>query len=113
MEIETSGDIALDEVSSINNSGNGAELTSLGSVTLTGVNIFDDNDDTGLYISATDDIDVENLSADGNGAGGIAGNGAELYSMSGSVTLSGVNTFEDNFDAGLYVEATGDVDVRM
>jgi len=112
LEIETSGDIALDEVSSINNSGNGAELTSLGSVTLTSVNIFDDNDDTGLYISATDDIDVENLSADGNGAGGIAGNGAELYSMSGSVTLSGVNTFEDNFDAGLYVEATGDVDVE-
>ncbi len=112
LEIETSGDIALDEVSSINNSGNGAELTSLGSVTLTGVNIFDDNDDVGLYISAADDIDAENLSADGNGSGGIAGNGAELYSTSGSVTLSGINTFEDNFDAGLYVEATGDVDVE-
>jgi hypothetical protein len=142
LEIQTAGDVSLNDIFSNNNDdaglsvdaigdidinnltassngaggafGNGAELnSSTGSVTLIGINTFEDNLETGLFVDVGGDIDIENITASGNGAGGVSGNGAELSSSAGSVTLTGVNNiFEDNLETGLLVDSVGDIDLE-
>lgn len=106
LEVETSGDILLENITSENNSDDGAVLISTaGSVTISGTNSFSNNGGSGVYLESNGDVQAENLTASGN-----AGNGAEIYS-SGSVSVSGDNTFTDNDDSGLYVEADNTVEI--
>ncbi len=91
--------------------GNGAELTSVGGVVLTGTNIFTGNNNDGLLIDSGSTIDVENLTADGNGVGGVFGNGAELYST-GGIAVTGANSFAGNMNSGLLVESGAAITVE-
>lgn len=74
---------------------------------LSGTNEFNGNYESGLYVSTTGDITIENLTASNNGPGYAVG--AELYSASGDVDLlrsnPGSNQFISNHNDGLYVEA--------
>jgi hypothetical protein len=86
-------------------SGYGAEILS-SEFHLSGINAFNGNYESGLYVSTTGDIEINNLTASDNGTFGYA-LGAELYSASGDVDLFGVNHFVDNLNNGLYIEAPG------
>jgi len=103
LDVSTAGDINLQDVSSSNNVGAGAELSATGNITLTGNNTFDNNGDTGLYAEADGNISLENTTADGND-----GYGVELYSLN-DVIFNGDNDFSDNLFSGAYVEADGNV----
>lgn len=106
LEVETSGDILLENITSEGNDGDGAALiSSAGSVTIAGTNSFSNNNGAGVYVEADGDVQTESLTANGNTA-----SGAEILS-SGSVSVSGSNTFTDNGDSGLYVEADGAIEV--
>jgi hypothetical protein len=111
LTVSTTKDINIQDVNSSGNAGLGAELDSGGAVTLTGVNTFNNNEDTGLYIQASGDINADGLTAKDNGIVSGFGNGAEFYSLS-NVTLTGVNVFSGNNDSGLYIEANGNIDVN-
>lgn len=109
---EAVGDIDLENITASSNGANGINInSSSGGVSLSGTNTFEDNDDSGLYIEALTDVDVENVLADGNGAGGVFGSGAEIYTQ-GNVSVSGTNEFDNNNDDGLFVDATGTIDVE-
>lgn len=104
LEVDTTGNIVLEDVSSNNNDGYGAELiSSAGSITLNGANIFSGNLDSGLYAEANGDIQAKNLIANNN-----SGNGAEFYSI-GNLAISGTNIFLNNTDSGLYAETDGNI----
>lgn len=60
-------------------------------------------DTTGLEVSTTGDIVLENITASNN-----QGNGAELYA-GGDITLNGSNSFNGNTETGLYAEAGGNL----
>ena len=111
--VEAFGDIDADSLSTSSNGVNGVFIDSGGGVIILGTNIFDDNGETGLYIDAVDDVEIENVSADSNGTSGV-GNGAEIYSASGSVSVinNNLNVFDDNADSGLYIEAFMDIDAE-
>jgi len=107
LEVDTDGDITLEDVSSSNTNGYGTILySSTGSVTLQGNNSFNNNANSGLYAEASNDINAENLTANNNGT-----YGAEIYS-SNNATLNGVNTFDGNTESGLYVETGQDIYVN-
>jgi hypothetical protein len=131
LEVDTSGDVVLDVVSSLgndtsgfyieaggsisannviarNNDANGGEFISGNEFTLTGTNEFDNNTGTGLYVEAAGNITVENASASGNGL-----YGAELIGSNSNISMTGTNIFNGNYYSGLYVEAGGgDVSVE-
>jgi hypothetical protein len=72
---------------------------------LIGTNSFSGNYESGLYVSTTGDIQINNnLTANNNGVLGYAV-GAELFSATGNVDLLGINQFVGNRNDGLYVEA--------
>ena len=113
LEIDTTGDVYLDDISSINNSGTGVEITtSSGSVAISGISNFSDNNESGLVINAFGDIDLSDISANGNGAGGVTGSGAELNSTSGAISLLGTNIFTNNLNNGITIDANQDVEIE-
>jgi len=79
-------------------------------VTLTGINLFENNYTHGLFINSTGAIETNNLTANQNG-----GYGAYLSNTSyvgySSVLLKGVNTFFNNGLDNLYVLASGPVSI--
>ncbi len=88
-------------------------FTPLG-VTLSGINLFEDNAHTGLTIFSPGLISLSNITANNNGwfneaddlfPNTVFGDGANLYSAVKGVTLTGTNTFNDNWSYGLYVDA--------
>ena len=111
--IDAGGDVVIDDLTADNNGlggafGTGAEIYSLASFTLTGVNTFNDNLNTGLVVDATGNIVVENVTASFNGSGSSLAGGAEFYT-SGSFNMTGANVFSYNNDTGLYVESNGNI----
>jgi hypothetical protein len=132
--IEVAGNIELNNVTASNNYNDyGAYLdnclvdeesdtgdcTGTGSVTLTGVNTFNENGNGGLYVMTNGDITLANVTAGyyyydpakeaenywgdyyGNGLGG-----AELYTYNGDVSITD-SVFSANTAFGLYVETGG------
>jgi hypothetical protein len=87
----------------------GAELIAAG-LNLTGNNVFEWNNNTGLYAEISGDITITNLNASNNGRSGTYGPGAELYST-GKVTITGRNVFSGNSSEGLIIDADGDISV--
>ena len=83
----------------------GAYLASVGSVTLSGANNFDNNKGTGLYASTPASITISNLTADTNG--GSSTNYGAILDSAGNVSLTGTNTFDLNYGYGLYVSTAG------
>jgi hypothetical protein len=107
------GNVALQDVSASSNglglvSGVGADLISgSGSVTLTGWNVFEDNLQTGLKVDASADINAENITANGNG-----GSGADLTS-GGTTALFGDNAFDDNLGgSGLVIDSSDEININ-
>jgi nitrite reductase/ring-hydroxylating ferredoxin subunit len=96
LDISTDGDIVLEDVTSSNNDGYGAELSAGGNITLNGDNAFNNNINSGLYAEADGNINSENITASDNGE-----YGAEFYSLN-DIILTGDNTFNNN---GRAVEA--------
>jgi len=91
--------------------GNGAEFYTISTFALTGTNEFLNNNNSGLYVDADGSINVENITANANGAGGAYGHGGEFYSQD-VVTLTGVNVFTNNYLSGFYIEALNDIFVN-
>jgi hypothetical protein len=117
LQVYSHGSITLSNITSQWNWSDGAELSNYAAtgpvvnVTLTGKNIFNGNGDaegTGLYVSTEGNITLYNVTANGN-----MSYGAYLYSDSSNVilyrTLTGANTFNDNHEDGLYIEAFGNL----
>lgn len=105
LEIETDGDVSMADVSANMNSGSGVEIYSLGNVTLTGTNEFNDNLYAGLFVDAGGNVDLENVHADGNDASGVEIVGAGDVSLVGAVLTN--NTY-----SGLYIDAGGSLQVE-
>jgi len=108
LQVKTNGSITAENLSASNNGDNGVTLQSNSTVTITGTNVFTSNKYSGLYIEAGGDTLLESISANGNGTGNTYGSGVELYTL-GSATLSGTNTFINNFSDGITIDANGNI----
>lgn len=102
--VVTAEDIVANNNGIVSLSGYGAMIQG-SEFHLSGTNEFNGNYDSGLYVSTTGDITIENLTASSNGPGYAVG--AELYSTSGDVDLVGNNHFIGNHNDGLYIESPG------
>ena len=101
----------LNAVGDINTSeSDGVDLTTNGAVTLTGTNTFDDYGGTGLNVNAQGNITASNLTAVDDGELGIFG-GAILDNAggAGNISLSGNNTFNDNYGIGIDISSNGTI----
>lgn len=111
LRVKTKGVITLKDVIADNNTSNGAtlqnDISTISGVTLTGTNIFSNNNSTGLYISSYGAITASNIFANSN-----AVYGAYLFNSNGittpAVTLTGTNQFKYN-GTGLYVSSRGQI----
>lgn len=102
------------------NGGAGAMLSngvggSVGGVSLAGANQFNDNADTGLDVDSFGVIIMNNVTANGNGTANSE-IGADLSNSSAAtpmnVTMTGINTFTDNYAGGLAVYSDGVVSLN-
>jgi hypothetical protein len=105
--LDAGGNIFIGNLSAHENGGYGAELYTPGNVSI-GNASANDNDYSGLYIEAGGDIALENITASGNGRGGAYGSGIEAYTL-GRFNLTGLNSLNDNYFEGLYVDAIGNI----
>lgn len=112
LQIDTLGDIKLNNVTAKGSSNNNGALLSnntagsIGSVILTGVNNFSDNNLMNLEIYTVGAITISNLTASGSDTS----YGAYLTQANGAtkpVTLTGTNVFNNNGTTGLYVSVFG------
>ena len=118
LDIYSFGAISLNSVTATNNAFYGAYVDngwdnylfkeSVGTVTLTGYNIFNDNNDYGLQVFSHGNMLLNNLTASDNGYDGVALT-ADKNVGSASVTIKGASTFNNNNGNGLYIDADGKV----
>ncbi len=96
--------------------GNGAALyngdsSHASAFSLTGSSLFQGNWLDGLYVLSYGAISGHNLTANGNGASGSNGFGIylrnEVATSAQPVSLTGVNTFNGNYDGGLSIQTVG------
>ncbi len=125
LKINSFGVITLSNITASNNGlggsgGNGLAVFnnavgSIGPVTLTGVNVFNDNRDTGLKIYSRGVISITGVTANNNGLSSANGYGADLNNTSNvttvvkSISFGGFNTFNGNYSGGLLVNTKGAV----
>jgi len=114
LNVQSNGAIAARNVQANNNTDVGASLVTDGvsapqTVTLTGKNVFQNNSGVGLYIETDGNITLSNLTANFNNGDGVYldsclddGGGC---TASGSITITGTNTFRSNSGIGLYFDA--------
>ena len=113
LDVGSYGAITISNLSAnLSGTGDGADLYSnnitSGNVTLTGVNTFDTNAASGLYVFAKGTITASNLNANGT----ANGTGVELHNTaatSSAVTLTSFNTFNNNPYDGLDIYSNGAV----
>lgn len=105
------GKVTMSNVTANDNGVYGAYFdvygNSMASVTLTGVNVFNDNVYIGLYIDAKGFITVSNVTANGNGDSGADLSNDASASFPVGVTLSGTNNFNGNGNTGLDIDTYG------
>lgn len=111
LTVSSKGAITLNNISGINNTGDGARLDNAGGVkgvTLNGTNIFAENEGSGLVVRSKGAITINNLVANANG-----GYGADLENDTAAtaqpVYLNYRNEFKYNEQTGLLVESVGTV----
>ncbi|MGA7194101.1 MAG: hypothetical protein WBW94_10755, partial [Anaerolineales bacterium] len=107
--VQSKGAISLSSVIANNSAnGNGVTLnnqtgTLAESVTLTGINTFNGNDDNGLAVNTKGAITASNLNANSNGNSDsvitATDDGVYLDAASASITLTGINFFNNNGDS--------------
>ncbi len=89
------------------------QVDSIGTITLTGYGIFNDNLGNGLETNSHGNIVLTNLSANGNSNNGVkiraqrTNIGTKVYIA--NVTLTGLNSFNKNGVDGLHVDADGKI----
>ncbi len=108
LNVLSGDDIHLNNVTANRNGEDGAYLETCGctgdsDIVLTGTNEFNDNAVSGLYAGTDGDIQINNITASGNGEDGAYLGG------SGDLDLTGTNVFNNNDAVGLYIEMGGDV----
>ncbi|HUH97977.1 MAG TPA: right-handed parallel beta-helix repeat-containing protein, partial [Anaerolineales bacterium] len=89
--------------------------TGSGAVTLNGANAFNGNYVSGINISSNGAITLNNVTANGNGMGSSPGYGALLDNSQAAkqpVTVSGANSFNNNYSSGLDVTSKGAIKVN-
>lgn len=102
LNIDTTGEVVLEDVTSNLNSGYGAQIFTQAGVIVQGSSQFNDNTLTGLYIETNDTVNLSGVSVDGNDVEGI-------YIDAGSdVTLGDLNA-SNNTDSGLIINSLGGV----
>jgi len=112
LTVFSKGAITLNNVSAINNAGDGANLNNAGgvakAVTLNGTNIFAENEGSGLVIRSKGAITINNLIANANGAYG-ADLANDTASTAQPVYLKYSNEFKYNGSTGLLINSVGTV----
>jgi len=122
------GAITLSDIETNGNGGVGTNLSNTASgpaspqnVTINktavyfwGANSFSGNQLTGLAVATYGSVTLTSISASDNGQSGTAGYGMSLDNFQGGtatsqkpVTLNGTNTFNGNYEGGLWVVGTG------
>jgi hypothetical protein len=115
LSVSSSAAATLMNVTASGNDANGATLVTVGvtspqTIRLTGLNAFFGNSNNGLEAWADGQILLSNVTAIGNGAAGaVVDNAYFSKGAPAAITISGLNTFSDNVDDGLDIEATGAV----
>lgn len=113
LEILTYGVVTINSVTANDNNSNGVTINNSGAstpahVTITGKNQFNLNTLNGLYVQSKGNITISNLTAYENGS-----SGANLSNNTGTsttkVTITGVNSFTENTDSGLFINTLGTV----
>ena len=130
LEVYSKGLIKVANLTAKNNDGYGAVLdnTDIGpgspqNVSLTGTNYFSNNDFSGLQVHSYGIITINNLTANSNGTASVVEQGYGVFLrnywdgvspadhpatvIAKQVTLTGINTFKDNFEDGIRVVAKG------
>jgi hypothetical protein len=117
LEITSNRTVTINSVTAVLNNGYGVSVDNraaglLYDVKLTGTNLFNDNDSIGLDVRTYGIIALNNLSAINNGLDEVEGFGVYLDNQTGAslaktVTLTGVNVFNDNFEDGLFILSLG------
>ncbi len=103
------GKITISNLSGNGNGGSGAQLlSSKGGVSLTGFNLFNNNNFNGLDILSAGPVLASNLGADHNDIGVIIQNSTNP-ALPQNVTLSGVSHFNFNFLSGFLVSSYGTI----
>jgi hypothetical protein len=125
--IDSKGAVTLNSITASNNTHAGGvvinnDLGGNGSpqnVTLTGTNKFNDNYYSGLIVNSYGAIAIANVTANGNGmpavtlASGVVLDNCRSTGVActaitpKNVTLTGMNTFNDNTERGLYIHSLG------
>ena len=120
LDILSFGAIYVNSVNASGNGGNGAYMDnqwtnnallpkdSVGTWTLTGYNIFNNNGVNGLLGYSHGNMLLNNLTANDNGDNGLELD-AQKFIGSASVTIKGVNTFNNNDFDGLYIFSNGKI----
>ncbi|MFN8410901.1 MAG: hypothetical protein U0Z26_00800 [Anaerolineales bacterium] len=119
LQVYSLGNVIIGSVTASSNTGNGLYINNaftggIGSVTLSGTNIFNANAATNLNITSHGAISLSNVNstnATGVGSGAFLDNCHYLVSActapSKPVTLSGTNSFSGNANSGLYINSNG------
>ena len=103
------GTISLHDVTANTNGSNGASLNDsngMGTIMLTGTNVFDGNASVGLRAVSSDIVSNANITANNNGTYGALFNNS---GGTGKVVLSGNYVFNNNTLDGLRVVSTGNI----
>ncbi|HUI89628.1 MAG TPA: hypothetical protein VLX61_13005, partial [Anaerolineales bacterium] len=114
LNVVSNGTISASNLNAVDNThGDGVDLLNMGGkggVTLTGTNTFDLNNGYGLNVQSNGAITASNLNALYNGSSN-SDYGVSLMNSIGAstaaVTLSGTNTFDNNYSDGLYIGSYG------
>ncbi len=114
--IDSLGNVVISSVTASFNGGKGVVINNssfagaIGSVTLSGTNVFKSNGDSNLQITSKGVVSLSNITSTGSQN---SGNGASIDNtvlsplLPKTVTLSGTNVFSGNSGVGLAVLSTG------
>jgi hypothetical protein len=114
---KSAGNITLANVTASNNEGNGLEIDNdfnssvPVNVTVTGTNVFNNNEGRGLDINSYGTVVLNNVTANQNDQDGAEINNSNSNAPK-SVTLNGTNTFNENGDAGLVIDTSGFIKIN-
>lgn len=111
LSIYSDGQVTLNNVIANDNTNNGLFVDNTGGistsgVTLTGTNQFEGNSGSGLYITSLGLVTLNNINASFNSFYGAEINNSTSTTFKG-VTLTGVNTFNNNNQNGLDIKSAG------
>jgi putative surface-exposed virulence protein len=111
LDVQSVGAITISNLTASRNGSHGASLvnnfssSATGSVTLSGTNVFDDNNDVGLRVLSYGAIAVNSVTANGNYYG------ADLQNTGGAtpqaIKITGTNAFHENDSQGLHAVSAG------